>query len=97
MAFSDTWLRANNGKERAALEERGDREGLGVRITPKGKITFQIRYRYQGKPRRLDVVSQDVVPVEAEAGGWRSVRGRGVWAVEVVVVHPRLQLSGSVL
>ena len=45
----------------------------------------------------LAVVSQDVVPVEAEAGGWRSVRGRGVWAVEVVVVHPRLQLSGSVL
>ena len=50
MAFSDTWLRANNGKERAALEERGDREGLGVRITPKGKITFQLRYRYQGRP-----------------------------------------------
>ena len=57
MAFSDTWLKANNGKERAALEERGDREGLGVRITPEGKITFQIRYRYQGKPRRLDLGS----------------------------------------
>ena len=58
MAFSDTWLKANNGKERAALEERGDREGLGVRVTPKGKITFQLRYRYQGgshaaSPRQL--------------------------------------------
>lgn len=57
MAITDTWLKANNGKERAALEERGDREGLGVRITPKGKITFQLRYRYQGKPKRLDLGS----------------------------------------
>ncbi len=54
MAFSDTWLKANNGKERAALEDRGDREGLGVRVTPKGKITFQLRYRYQGAAKRLD-------------------------------------------
>jgi hypothetical protein len=38
MALTDAWLKANDGKERAALAERGDREGLGVRITPKGKI-----------------------------------------------------------
>lgn len=55
MTLTDTWLKANDGKERAALAERCDREGLGVRITPKGKITFQMRYRYQGKPRRLDL------------------------------------------
>jgi hypothetical protein len=34
MALTDTWLKANDGKERAALAERSGREGLGVRITP---------------------------------------------------------------
>ena len=55
MALSDTWLKANNGKARAALEERGDRDGMGVRVTPIGKITFQLRYRYHGAPKRLDL------------------------------------------
>jgi integrase len=55
MALSDTWLKANNGKTRAALEERSDREGLGVRVTPKGKIIFQLRYRYHGVAKRLDL------------------------------------------
>ncbi len=57
MALSDTWLKANNGRERAAVEERGDRDGLGVRISPKGKITFQLRYRYYGAAKRLDLGS----------------------------------------
>ena len=64
MAFSDTWLKANNGKERAALEERCDREGLGVRITPKGKITFQLRYRYQGAAKRLDLGSYPLMSLK---------------------------------
>lgn len=71
MAFSDTWLKANNGKERAALEERGDREGLGVRITPKGKITFQLRYRYQGAAKRLDLGSYPLMSLkEARSEVW---------------------------
>jgi hypothetical protein len=45
MALTDTWLKANDGKERNALEERSDRDGLGVRITPNGKITFQLATR----------------------------------------------------
>ena len=64
MALSDTWLKANNGKNRAALEERGDRGGLGVRITPKGKITFQLRYRYEGKPKRLDLGSYPLMSLK---------------------------------
>ena len=35
----------------AALEVRGDRDGLGVRFTPKGKITFPLRYRYRYRYR----------------------------------------------
>ena len=59
MALSDTWLKANSGKARAALEERGDRDGMGVRATPIGKITFQLRYRYHGAPKRLERPHKD--------------------------------------
>lgn len=55
MALSDTWLKATYGKERPRLAERGDRDGLSVRVTPKGKITFQLRFRYGGKFSRLDL------------------------------------------
>ncbi|MBP6895219.1 MAG: site-specific integrase [Pseudacidovorax sp.] len=55
MALSDTWLKAHHGKERPRLAEHGDRDGLGVRVTPKGKITFQLRFRYDGKFSRLDL------------------------------------------
>lgn len=55
MALSDTWLKANRGKNRASLEEHSDRDGLGVRVTPRGKITFQLRYRYGGTAKRLDL------------------------------------------
>ena len=55
MALSDAWLKANNGRERAALEERSDRDGLGVRVTRRGRIVFQLRYRYDGTAKRLDL------------------------------------------
>lgn len=87
MALSDTWLKSNNGKARAALEERGDREGLGVRITPKGKITFQLRYRYHGTPKRLDLGSYPLMSLK-EARGDHALacqhrahrEGRRTWA-----------------
>jgi multiple sugar transport system ATP-binding protein len=52
---------------------------------------------FGGNGRLLGVVSQDVVPVEAEARGGRAVAGGRVWPVKVVVMHPRLQLIGAVL
>lgn len=76
MALSDTWLKANNGKERAALEERGDREGLGVRITPRGKITFQLRYRYDGWPKRLDLGSYPLMSLKEARAEAQRLRAR---------------------
>lgn len=35
--------------------ERADRDALSVRVSAKGKIVFQYRYRYDGKPCRLDL------------------------------------------
>lgn len=49
MALSDAWLKANSNKARPALAEFSDRDGLSVRVTPKGKVVFQLRYRYDGK------------------------------------------------
>ena len=57
MAITDAWLKANNGKGRDKVGERSDREGLSARISAKGKITFQMRFRYEGKPCRLDIGS----------------------------------------
>lgn len=57
MALSDTWLKANCGRLREKTEVRADRDGLSVRLSPKGKATFQIRYRYDGQPKRLDLGS----------------------------------------
>ncbi|UVL62558.1 Arm DNA-binding domain-containing protein [Pseudomonas sp. B21-032] len=55
MAISDTWLKAQSGKPRDTREEKSDRDGLSVRVTPKGKVTFQLRFRYDAHPCRLDL------------------------------------------
>lgn len=55
MALTDTWLRKNLGKERSELHTETDQDGLSVRISLKGKITFQVRFRYNGKQARIDL------------------------------------------
>ena len=57
MAITDTWLKANVNKVRPVLTEQADRDGLGVRVTPKGKVVFQLRYRYDGQHSRVDLGS----------------------------------------
>ncbi|WP_374574165.1 tyrosine-type recombinase/integrase [Acinetobacter sp.] len=57
MALSEAWLKAQLGKDREKIEEFADRDAMGVRISPKGKIVFQLRYRYNGKQCRLDLGS----------------------------------------
>lgn len=53
MAISDTRLRALYGKPYSGPSEITDSDGLGVRITPRGVVSFQYRYSWQGKQRRL--------------------------------------------
>lgn len=57
MALSEAWLKAQLGRDREKIEEFADRDAMSVRITPKGKIIFQLRYRYNGKQHRLDLGS----------------------------------------
>lgn len=55
MALSDAWLKSNNAKLRDKVEVVADRDSLSVRISPKGKIVFQYRYRFNGNAKRIDV------------------------------------------
>lgn len=55
MALSDTKLRSINDKPYSGVPEVTDGDGLSVRITPTGTITFQFRYRWNGKPVRLSI------------------------------------------
>ncbi|KGT88049.1 integrase [Erwinia typographi] len=55
MALSDTRLRSINGKPYSGPAEVTDGDGLSVRITPAGTITFQYRYRWKGLPARISV------------------------------------------
>lgn len=53
--LTEAWLRENVGKRTDAVREVADAHGLSVRISRKGKIVFQMRYRCDGRPRRLDL------------------------------------------
>lgn len=55
MALTEVWLKTNNGKPRERVEEFSDRDSMSVRISMRGKIVFQLRYRIAGKGQRLDI------------------------------------------
>ncbi|MDP5145507.1 site-specific integrase [Shewanella sp. ULN5] len=53
MSLSDSKLRSILGKEYNGKAELSDRDGLSVRITPKGVISWQYRFRLHGKNSRV--------------------------------------------
>ena len=55
MALADSWLRGNNGKPYEGQSEVTDGDGLSVRISPKGLITFQVRHMRDGKQVRTSL------------------------------------------
>lgn len=57
MPLTDTWLKKNLDRERLAQHVEADQDGLSVRVSPKGKLTFQMRFRYNGKQARLNIGS----------------------------------------
>ena len=76
MALSDSWLKANTNKPRTKTEEHTDRDGLSIRITPKGKIVFQMRYRINGKQTRLDLGTYPLIGLKAARD--ENIRLRGL-------------------
>ncbi len=57
MALTNTWLKSNHNKERSKTEVIKDRDGLGIRVSPKGRIVFQMRYYHHKAAKRLDLGS----------------------------------------
>lgn len=55
MALSDTKLRAIHGKPYSGKYELTDVDGLSVRVSPNGVVTFQCRYRLAGKQNRVSL------------------------------------------
>ncbi|EPW6625607.1 tyrosine-type recombinase/integrase [Vibrio vulnificus] len=53
MAITDAWLRAVDGKPYSGSAEVNHRDGLGVRISPKGKITWVYRVTVATKAMRI--------------------------------------------
>ncbi|OEE41575.1 tyrosine-type recombinase/integrase [Vibrio anguillarum] len=53
MAITDAWLRATQGKPYKGKPEVTHRDGLGVRVSPKGKITWIYRVIYLSKPIKM--------------------------------------------
>lgn len=53
MPLTDAKLRILVGKDYDGPAEIADRDGLSIRVSPKGVVTFQRRFRWQGKPARI--------------------------------------------
>lgn len=55
MSITDTWLKANHKKLRTKKLIKTDRDGLNARVSPKGKITFMMRYYYNNARKDFDI------------------------------------------
>jgi integrase len=55
MKITDAWLRANSGRAYSGPQEITYKEGLGIRISPKGKISWIYRFRLKGKPTKMKI------------------------------------------
>jgi len=64
MAITDAWLKAISGKGRDVLAEKTDRDGLSARVSKKGKIVFQLRFRHDGRQSRLDLGTYPLITLK---------------------------------
>ena len=55
MGITDTWLKANHKKPKTKKLIKSDRDGLNARVSPKGKITFMMRYYYNNARKDFDI------------------------------------------
>lgn len=64
MPLSDSWLKSALGKESDKPYEKTDRDGLSVRVSAKGKVVFQMRFRYAGKMQRCDLGTYPLITLK---------------------------------
>lgn len=76
MAISDSYLKSCINKEREKVEEKADRDGLWVRLSKKGTVTFFYRYRFLGKQDKMTLGSYPALSLKSardEVEKWASV------------------------
>ncbi|MEX5926456.1 Arm DNA-binding domain-containing protein [Providencia hangzhouensis] len=66
MALTDSWSIFRKRKPLEKMMTKSDRDGLSIRVTPKGKIIFQFRYRWDGKGQRIDIGSYSATLLKDE-------------------------------
>lgn len=64
MAITETWLKAQSKKHHPSEFVKADRDGLSVRVSPKGKITYAMRYYYNNSRKRLDLGSYPLMSLK---------------------------------
>jgi hypothetical protein len=80
MAISDSYLKSCLGRERDKVEEKADRDGLWVRISKKGAVTFFYRFRFLGKQDKMTIGSYPEFGLKAardEVTKWAAILARG--------------------
>ena len=65
MSLTNTWLKAHLNKDHSETLIQSDRDGLAARVSPKGKITWQLRYRHNGSAKRVDLGSYPATTLKA--------------------------------
>ncbi|MCE0490955.1 site-specific integrase [Pantoea sp. Mb-10] len=81
MGISDTKLRGLHGKPYKGPTEITDADGLGVRITPKGIVSFQYRYRMNGSQHRLGIGRYPLVSLRdarIKVGEYKELIAQGI-------------------
>ena len=100
MSLTEAWLKANNGKARDKVEEFADRDSMSVRVSPKGKLVFQLRYRFSGKAERLDLGSYPHISLKdarAKSHEMRSLLDQGQNPKVEVRVQQQKYINASTL
>jgi len=64
MGITDTWLKANHKKLKTKKLIKADRDGLNARVSPKGKITFMMRYYYNNLRKDFDIGSYPLMSLK---------------------------------
>ncbi len=64
MAITERWLRAQHNKTHHKEFVKADRDGLSARVSPKGKITYAMRYYHNNTCKRVDLGSYPLMSIK---------------------------------
>ena len=76
MRITDNWLKAHWRRGRPAILELADRDGLSVKVSTTGKVSFVVRYRYDGSRNAKRLVIGTYPRMSLEAARAEAVRLR---------------------